>query len=82
MTAPLKTIESPDGIAGQSLGAAPCSALACDPYETEEYQRFVSEMAQHCQCRANNSPCDGVLAGGPCDMLQEEQPHESFDDDE
>jgi hypothetical protein len=25
MTASLKTIESPDGIAGQSLGAAPCS---------------------------------------------------------
>ena len=25
MTAPQKTIESPDGLAGQSLGAAPCS---------------------------------------------------------
>ena len=28
MTAPQKTIESPDGPAGQSLGAAPCSASA------------------------------------------------------
>jgi len=27
MTAPLKTLESPDGLAGQSLGAAPGSAL-------------------------------------------------------
>ena len=26
MTAPLKPNESPDGLAGQSLGAAPCSA--------------------------------------------------------
>jgi len=26
MTAPLKTIESPDDLAGQSLGAPPCSA--------------------------------------------------------
>ena len=26
MTAPPKTLESPDGLAGQSLGAAPCSA--------------------------------------------------------
>jgi len=28
MTAPQKTLESPDGQAGQSLGAAPCSASA------------------------------------------------------
>jgi hypothetical protein len=27
MTAPLKTLESPNGLAGQSLGAAPCSAI-------------------------------------------------------
>lgn len=27
MTAPQKTLESPDGLAGQSLGAAPCSAI-------------------------------------------------------
>ena len=28
MTAPLQTLESPDGLAGQSLGAAPCSAVS------------------------------------------------------
>lgn len=67
----------------QASFAAPSgSALAVDPYATEEYQRFVAEAAQHCQCRANNCPCDGVLAGGPCDMLQEELPQESCDDDE
>jgi hypothetical protein len=53
-----------------------------NPYESEEYQRFVSEMAKHCQCRANNCPCDGVLAGGPCDMVQEEKPQQTWDDDE
>ncbi len=53
-----------------------------NPYETEEYQRFVSEMAKHCQCRANYCPCDGVLAGGPCDMVQEEPPQRTWDDDE
>lgn len=51
-------------------------------YESEEYQKFVESMVAHCQCRANNTPCDGVLAGGPCDMIQEEEPLQSFDEDE
>jgi len=38
---------------------------------TEEYQRFVLQMAKHCQCRANNCPCYGVLLGGLCDMVQD-----------
>ncbi|HEY5893082.1 MAG TPA: hypothetical protein VIT91_07615 [Chthoniobacterales bacterium] len=50
-------------------------------YETE-YQKFVASMVQHCHCRANNCPCDGVLAGGPCDMVQEEEPWPSYDDEE
>lgn len=53
-----------------------------DPYESEEYQKFVASMAKHCHCRANNCPCDGVLAGGLCDMVQEEPVAESWDDDE
>lgn len=52
-----------------------------DPYQSEEYQKFVASMVKHCQCRANNCPCDGVLAGGPCDMIQEEQPL-GFDDED
>jgi hypothetical protein len=47
-----------------------------------EYQSFVESMVKHCQCRANNCPCDGVLAGGPCDMVQEEEPETTYDEDE
>ena len=42
-----------------------------DPHQTEEYQRFVAEQVKHCSCceECNHSrPCDGVLAGGPCDQ--------------
>lgn len=38
-----------------------------DPFETEEYQRFVESMCEHCHCIESNRPCDGVLAGGLCD---------------
>jgi hypothetical protein len=34
--------------------------------EEEAYQKFVSECVKHCNCEVNQ-PCDGVLAGGPCD---------------
>jgi hypothetical protein len=44
-----------------------------DPYETEEYQRFVASMVPHCHCRESNRPCDGVLAGGVCDNQQEDE---------
>lgn len=64
------------------LAQAAGSDLEQDPYETEQYQRFVASMVPHCHCRANNCPCDGVLAGGPCDMVQEEEPWPSYDDDE
>ena len=41
--------------------------------EDEEYQRWVESMVKHCSCTGNNScPCDGVLAGGPCDQRHEE----------
>lgn len=39
-----------------------------DPYDTPEYQAFVEDMAKHCHCLPlDRRPCDGVLAGGPCD---------------
>jgi len=39
-----------------------------DPHQTEEYQKFVASMVPHCHCEPNERrPCDGVLAGGPCD---------------
>jgi len=48
------------------------SALEEDPFQSEEHQRFVAAMGEHCQCRAGDCPCDGVLAGGPCDMIQDD----------
>jgi len=42
-----------------------------DPYQSEEYQRFVESMAEHCHCTpGHHRPCDGVLAGGICDDMQ------------
>ena len=46
MTAPLKTIESPDGLAGQSLGAAHGSA-ASDTPETEHALHGVWYRGDH-----------------------------------
>jgi hypothetical protein len=44
------------------------ATLPEDPYDTPEYQAFVEEMAKHCRCLPlERRPCDGVLAGGPCD---------------
>lgn len=44
-----------------------------------DYQSFVNSMAQHCRCASSYRPCDGVLAGGPCDEIGGE---ESLDEEE
>ncbi len=46
-----------------------------EPRETEEeaYARFVESMVPHCRC-SRDCPCDGVLAGGLCDNIQEPTP--------
>lgn len=31
------------------------------------YHQFVEDMAKLCKCAPDIRPCDGVLAGGPCD---------------
>ena len=62
--------------------AIPTASPEQDPFQSAEYAKFVSSMVPHCHCRANNCPCDGVLAGGPCDMVQEEEPQERCDEDE
>lgn len=51
-----------------------------DPYQSEEYAKFVESMVQHCHCKESNRPCDGVLSGGLCDDVQESSATE--DDDE
>jgi len=45
-----------------------------DPYESEDYQRFVVTVAE--TCKADDAPCDSCLAGGICDgpnRLHDEQ---------
>lgn len=37
-----------------------------------EYQKFVESMVQYCHCAERHRPCDGVLAGGLCDNIQED----------
>lgn len=55
-----------------------------DPYDTPEYQAFVSEMAQFCHCKESERPCAGVLAGGMCDGIKddEERTREMYPEDE
>lgn len=44
-----------------------------DPYQTEEYQKFVESMIPLCHCAEKHRPCDGVLAGGVCDGIQDDK---------
>lgn len=46
-------------------------APAKDITEDEQYARFVESMAPHCRC-SRDCPCDGVLAGGLCDNIQDD----------
>lgn len=54
-----------------------------DPYQSEEYARFVASMVPHCHCCERNRPCDGVLAGGICDGVTEPEREETgeYDDE-
>lgn len=45
-----------------------------DITEDEEYQKFVESMVPHCHCAGQHRPCDGVLAGGLCDNIQDDGP--------
>ncbi len=47
-----------------------------DMTEDPAYHAWAESMAVHCRC-SHNCPCDGVLAGGPCDNIQE---HDDDDD--
>ncbi len=53
-----------------------------DPYESEEYHKFVQSMVEHCHCEPyENRPCDGVLAGGLCDGVIEIERRDDGDDE-
>jgi hypothetical protein len=43
-----------------------------DPYQSEEYAKFVASMVPHCHCAERYRPCDGVLAGGFCDGIKDD----------
>ena len=52
-----------------------------DYYDSEEYQAFVAECAKHCRC--THTVCAGVLAGGFCDeLIEDDQDEENYDRDE
>jgi hypothetical protein len=55
--------------AGEKADTPEGSDLEHDPHESEDYQRFVESMVEHCRCPASNCPCEGVLAGGLCDTV-------------
>jgi hypothetical protein len=44
MTDPLKPNESPDSLAGQSLGAAPCSAIRDVPAGCQEIPGYILDV--------------------------------------
>lgn len=44
------------------------ASLVDDPH----YQEFVEGQRKHCRCTSRIAPCDGVLAGGMCDNIQDD----------
>jgi len=55
--------------------------LEQDPYESDEYAAFVESMIPLCHC-VGHRPCDGVLAGGICDDIQDDGREELGDQDD
>ena len=47
------------------------SSAPADMTDDPQYQAWVESMAKHCRC-AHDRPCDGVLAGGLCDDIQDD----------
>ncbi len=74
MTLPSSKID-----AGESLAGSHGSANEDDYADSEEYQAFVAECAKHCRC--THTVCGGVLAGGMCDELIEDDSEEGFYED-
>ena len=42
-----------------------CDDLLCDPTDEPEYHAHLEELAKDCKCA--DKPCDGCMAGAPCD---------------
>lgn len=81
------TVEQAEAEVAASAGCAPAagsesSAVNVDPYQTEEYQQFMAQVAKTCD--ADDGPCDSCLAGAPCDGPPRLDPlwDSGLDDDE
>ena len=67
-------LEDNDGEGPQGWGETEAEAVSDlkqqlageeDPFQSEDYQRFVAEVSKGCS--ADDCPCDSCLAGGICD---------------
>jgi hypothetical protein len=63
-----------DPISAVVVAIGEAADLADDP----DYQAFVQEQAKYCRC--TRGPCDGVLAGGPCDEIIDDEDDDEYDD--
>lgn len=59
------------GVATLALASGSASGAPADMTDDPQYQAWVESMAKHCRC-SNDRPCDGVLAGGLCDDIQDD----------
>jgi hypothetical protein len=59
----------------------PTTEAYVNPYDTPEYQQFISDMVKHCRC-SHDRPCDGLLAGGLCDNIQRIEDDDPDQDDD
>lgn len=46
-----------------------------DPFDSPDYAAFVESMVPHCRCDSQYRPCDGILAGGVCDEMHDDERH-------
>jgi hypothetical protein len=67
--------------AGERFAASGGSAAEDEYFSTPEYQAFLAECAKHCRC--THQICGGVLAGGFCDeIIEDDSEYEDFNHDE
>lgn len=53
-----------------------------DITEDESYQLFIESMIPFCHCSSQYCPCDGVLAGGLCDGIVDDERDDYIWEDE
>lgn len=64
------------------LSVSPCSEIdEHDPMNDPEYHAYLEELAKDCKCR--DAPCEGCMAGAPCDAVMGiEIDYDSWGDEE